>query len=147
VSDQILLKAYSGLLISSLTTPISLKRIETLKDIVESDSFIGLYEGTSSYNYMKNSNDTIVLKVIEKWKNQEELEFPDYEHDVLKRIAYHPKTIAFGDDDFGEYKITTQFSTSSGKSSAYIGKERIQPTGYGFPMTKGSPLNHEISQW
>jgi hypothetical protein len=146
VSDQILFKAYSGLLISSLTTPISLRRIETLNDIVESDSFIGLHEGTSHYNYIKNSNDTIALKVIEKWKNQEQLEFPDYEHDDLKRIVYHPKTILFGDDDAIEYKITSLFSTSSGKSSAYIGKERIQPSGFGFPMTKGSPLNHEISQ-
>jgi hypothetical protein len=124
-----------------------LKRIETLKDIVDSDSYIELDEGTSYYNYMKNSNDTIALQVIEKWNNQEEREFPVYDGESdYRRIVYHPKTLRFTDDDHIEYAIMSQFSTPSGRSSVYIGKQRIQPSGYGFPMTKGSPLNNEISR-
>jgi hypothetical protein len=138
--------AYSGCLISSLTTPISLKRIETLWDILESDSYIEMLESASPYNYLKSSNTSIGLALIEKWRNQVAPEFPDYGDDDYKRIVYHPKTILFGDDDHFQYNMMARFSTPSGKSSAYIGKERIQPSGYGFPMTKGSPLNEEISR-
>jgi hypothetical protein len=146
IAYHIVILAYSGLLISSLTTPISLKRIETMKDVLESDSYIEMIESASPYNYLKTSNNTIGLAVIEKWRNQVVPEFPDYRDDDLKRIVYHPNTIYFGDDDHIQYKIMAKFSTPSGKSSVYLGKERIQPSGYGFPMTKGSPLRDEISR-
>jgi hypothetical protein len=41
--------------------------------------------------------------------------------------------------DFGHLRFL-------GKSSAYIGKQHIQPAGQGFAITKGSPLEHEISK-
>jgi hypothetical protein len=138
--------AYSGCLISSLTTPISLKRIETQGDILESDSYIEMLESASPYNYLKSSNTSIGLELIEKWRNQVAPEFPVLGEDIYKHIFYHPKTIVFSDDHHMQYNIMARFSTPGGKSSAYIGKEHIQPTGYGFAMAKGSPLKDEISR-
>jgi hypothetical protein len=140
----VITRGYSGLLISNLTKPQMLKKMDTIEDVLKSDSEIIFYPGTGTYNNFVYSSDPIDLQILEKYHNQKTIVIPkvgDY-----SRIVYNEKTVIFSSRNAMEYSLNARYTTPSGQSSAYIGQQHIQGSGEAFAIQKGSPLEDEMSK-
>jgi hypothetical protein len=119
VSMVVISRGYSGSLTSSLTKPITLKRMDTLEDLEKSDSEILFFEGTATYNWFVKSKDPIELKVLEKYRSQKHESRPKTGDFTL--AVYNKKTVIFAHVSHIEYCIMARFSTQSGKSTTLCG--------------------------
>jgi hypothetical protein len=140
----VITKGYSGLLISSLTKPQILKKLNTFEDVLKSESEIIFFPHTGSYNHFLHSSDPIDVQILEKYHNQKNMVIPkvgDY-----SQVVYNERTILFGSGNAMDYTINSKYTTLSGQSSAYIGKQHLQGSGGGLAIQKGSPLEDEISK-
>jgi hypothetical protein len=140
----VITKGYSGLLMSNLTKPQTLKKLDTIEDVYKSDSEIMFFLDTGAHNHFVYSSDPMLKKILEKYRNQKNTHIPDtgdYSH-----IAFNEKTVTFSTRNAMQYEIKTKYTTLSGQSSAYIGKQHIQGSGEAFVIQKGSPLEDEMSK-
>ncbi len=67
--------AYCGLLISTLTTTVKGKRIETFQELADSDYYIYATPGLTPTNLILSSESQGVQAVAEKWKKQTKRDF------------------------------------------------------------------------
>jgi hypothetical protein len=140
----VITKGYSGLLISSLTKPQMLKKMDTIEDVLKSDSEIIFIPGTGTYNRFVSSSDPIDLQILEKYQNQKTIVIPkvgDFSH-----IVNNEKTVIFSSGKSMQYQIRVRYTTPSGHLKVYIGKQEIQGPGGGYAFQKGSPLEDEMSK-
>jgi hypothetical protein len=144
LSMFVITRGYSGLLISNLTKPQTLNKLDTIEDVLKSDSEIIFFLGTGTYNHFLLSTDPIDVQILEKYRNQKDIFIPKIGD--FSQSVYNENTVMFGSRNAMEYSISARYTTLSGQSSVYLGKQHIQGSGEAFAIQKGSPLEDEMSK-
>ncbi len=87
------------MLISSLTTPVKTRQMETFEELANSDYFVQLEESSFSYgNALKNANTSATNSLYNRWKSQEPRTFGNFSLSSSNQIVLHyPKTVTFVD--------------------------------------------------
>ncbi len=131
------------MLTSSLTIPVKTHKIHTFEELAKSNMHILVFEGTSSYNYLKWANTSATNTILKKVERQEKLDIDDEYGYVFSNDGF----AAFADSDHIEYALETKYTTPSGQAVGYIGDEKMFLSGFGVVLNRNHPLKEEVHKW
>ena len=132
---------------SSLTLPTFSKPMDSFEDLVQSDAhhFI-IQNNTLIHSTLKESQDPLFKAIWAKVQKQglEKSIFHRYNYSM---ILQNKEMVLSTDMSFLRLRVRLEYSSRTGESVLYVGKEGIYPSGLGIPMRKNAPYAGAINKW
>ena len=132
---------------SSLTLPAFSKPMDSFEDLARSDDhhFI-IKNNTLIHSTFKASTDPLFEAVWDKVERQglENSIFKQYNYSM---ILNNQNMVLSSDLGYLSLRVRIEYSSRTGESVLYVGKEGVYPSGLGIPMRKNAPYAGAINKW
>ena len=98
------------------------------------------------HSTFKSSTDPLFKAVWEKVQRQG-MGNSIFTQTNYSMLVQNENYVTSGDLSIMDLRVRLEYSTRSGESVLYVGKEGVYPSGLGIPMRKNAPFSSVINDW